>query len=846
MEPGLLADLAVAVADGTPVNWDAVESGALTPAERNMIAQLRALASVRSVARSPTHEVDESSITETSDGTAVSDATATDETRTATPSTWRHLTLLDLVGRGGFGVVYRAWDSRLDKEVALKLIPAGTTLLDAAIGGEARRLARVRHPNVVTIHGADSANGQFGLWMEFVRGRTLRQIIEERGPFGAHEALTLGAEVARALAAVHAAGLVHRDLKAHNVMREDGGRLVLMDFGAGEDLESTAPRRTAGTPAYMAPELFIDQRATPQSDIYSLGVLLFYLVTGKYPVSGRTWAEVGAGHQSGQRLLLRDLRPDLPAAFVECVEAMTAPDPSMRIQTAGAAEAALQRVLVGERPRRRWGLIAAAAALVVGAVAIGANFDSLRARFWGAQVQSIAVLPMANLTGDAGRDYLVDGMTAQLIAELSRISSLHVISRTSAMTYKAAGRNLRSIGTELRVDAVLEASVTISDSQVRLNASLFRVRDETRLWRQSYERPVRDAIELQATLARDVAVAVRVALTPDERRALEQPYDPDEVAQDAYLRGLYLLHLFDRSRIKESCALFEEAVARDQKYAAAWASLSRCRVFLENYGLMTAAEAAPLVKHAAQTAIAQDSSLAEAHIALADARFKFDWDWRGANESYAQAVTINPSMSFAREQYAQFLSAAGRIDDAASHARRALEADPRSAWVNRTLALMLFYQRLYREALVKADEAATLEPAEGVASTLVIRGRTLAALARYDEALQTIERARALTGDTALLAEVGRVHARAGRPDQALAVLRQLRADAGPADLPHPQDAAYILVALGRLDEALTYLERAVDKRSTRILWLRVDPRVDALRSLPRFGALLSRIGGLD
>jgi TolB-like protein/Tfp pilus assembly protein PilF len=791
--------------------------------------------------------LDGSSITESPDATAVIQPTATAVTRTETPSTWRHLTVLELVGRGGFGAVHRAWDSRLDKEVALKLIPAGTTaLLDAAIGGEARRLARVRHPNVVTIHGADSANGQFGLWMEFVRGRTLRQIIEERGPFGAHEALTLGAEVARALAAVHAAGFVHRDLKAHNVMREDGGRVVLMDFGAGEDLASTAPRRITGTPVYMAPELFADQRATPQSDIYSLGVLLFYLVTGKYPVSGRSWAEVGAAHNSGQRLLLRDLRPDLPAAFVECVEAMTAPDPAKRTQTAGAAEAALQRVLVGESPRR-WGIVAAAAAaLVVAALAIGANFSSLRDRFWSAGVQRIAVLPIANWSGDAGRDYFVDGMTDQLIAELSRISALRVTDRTSVMGYKQTTKRLNEIARELGVDAVLESSIVLSGSNLRMTAALIRAADGRRLWFKTYDKSLKDALILQAELTRDLASSIRLALTSGERHALEQPYYADEAAQDAYMRGRDLLHRADRSRIKESCAFFEQAVTLDPKYALAWASLSRCLVFMENYGLMAAAEAAPLVKHAAETAIAEDASLAEAHIALADARFKFDWDWRGASESYEQAVALNSSLSFGHEQYAQFLAAAGRVDDAASHARRAAEADPLSGGVRRTLALMLFYQRRYQDALVKADEASKLEPAEGVAGTMVIRARTLAALERYDEALQTLERARTLTGDDALLAEVGRVHASAGRPDLALAVLQQLRAAAGPADLPHPQDSAYILVALGRLDEAMTYLERAVDKRSTRILWVRVDPRVDALRNHPLFGALLSRIGGLD
>jgi TolB-like protein/Tfp pilus assembly protein PilF/predicted Ser/Thr protein kinase len=842
MEPGLLADLAVAVADGTPVNWDALESGVMTPAERKVIAQLRALASVRSVARSSTHDVAESSITESADATGVIHATATAVTRTATPSTWRHLTLLELVGRGGFGVVYRAWDSRLDKEVALKLIPAGTTLLDAAIGGEARRLARVRHPNVVTIHGADNADSQFGLWMEFVRGRTLRQIVEERGPFGAHEALTLGAEVARALAAVHAAGLVHRDLKAHNVMREDGGRVVLMDFGAGDDQESTAPRRMAGTPVYMAPELFADQRATPQSDIYSLGVLLFYLVTGKYPVSGRTWAEVGASHSSSQRLLLRDLRPDLPAAFVECVEAMTAPDPSKRIQTAGAAEAVLQRVLVGANPRRRWGIVAAAAALVVGVMAIGANLGSIRARFWGAPaVQSIAVLPMANLSGDAGRDYFVDGMHHQLIAELSRISAVRVTDRTSVMGYKQTTKRLNEIARELGVEAVLESSVVLSGSNLRVTAALIRAADGRRLWFNSYDKSITEALTLQAELTRDLASGIRLALTTEELRDLQQTFQASLEAQDLYLKGRALQSRFQH----EGCALLERAVKIEEKYALAWASLSRCYTLMENNGVLSPADAAPKVKEAALKAIGLDASLAEAHVALANAQFRVDWNWRAAWDSFERAIAFNRSFSLARDQYARFLAAAGRTDEALDQARRAVQSDPQTADARRTLGLILFYQRRYPEALASADEGVAFSPS--LPGAHVVRGRTLAAMGQYDEAIASMEKALSISDDGGgLLAELGRIYAAAGKRDQALAILQRLPGPPGPDGFVLTQDAGYILAALGRSEEALTRLEQAVSERSSRILYLRVDPRVDSLRDHPRFKALLVRIGGLD
>jgi TolB-like protein len=845
VEPQLLADLAVAVADGTPVDWDSVESGAMTPSERKVIAQLRAIASVRSIAETPP-SADTGSVNVRSPSPA-GEAPASEATQTIVPSAWRHLTLHEVVGRGGFGIVYRAWDSRLDKEVALKLLPVGLSSAYLDFGGEARRMARVRHPNVVTIHGADSADGQFGLWMEFVRGRTLRQMIDERGPFGPHEALTIGVEVARALAAVHAAGLVHCDLKAQNVMREEGGRVVLMDFGAGHDVATTTPRRMAGTPVFMAPELFESQRATPQSDIYSLGVLLFYLVTGQYPVVARAWADGQAAHRSGQRQLLRDLRPDLPAPFIECVDALTAPDPLKRIQSAGAAETAIQRALVGQDQRRprRAGMLAAAV-FAVGIATVALNWDSVRGVLPGASpaVRSIAVLPLVNHSGEAGRDYIVDGMTDQLIAELSRISAVRVIDRTSVMGYKQTTKRLDEIAAELDVDAVLEGSIVLAGSNLRLTAALIRGADGLRLWSKSYDRTVEDALTLQAELTRDLVGSIKLALTPEEQNDLQQTFQATQEAQDLYLRGRSLLYRFDRSRQPQACELLERAVALEPKYALAWASLSRCYTLMETNGVWSPAVAGPRVKTAASTAIAQDASLAEAHLALADARFRIDWDWTGARDSFETAIALNRSFSLARDHYARFLAAAGRTNEAFEQARRAVESDPQAADIRRTLALMLFYQRRYAEALARTDEATALSP--GFPGAHVVRARTLSAMSRHDEAMAAMQQAMAVSDDPAQRAELGRIYASAGRRDDAMAILKQLPGPQAPDGFVHSQDAAYILAALGQSEEALTRLEQAVSDRSTRILFLRVDPRVDSLRDHPRFKALLARIGGLD
>jgi TolB-like protein/Tfp pilus assembly protein PilF len=854
-----LEELADSVADGRAIDWHKAESTAKTPHERALVAQLRLVAQVgalraspgsASSARASSGSVEMvSPLEETSqaiDRLAESGSQPDEDTATAPRVCWMHLKIVVEIGRGAFGTVYRAWDPNLQREVALKLVDFddGDATIQSAVINEARLLARVRHSNVVAIHGADQTDGKVGLWMEFIRGRTLREIVSEGGPFSPREAAGICLELARALAAVHAAGLVHRDVKAQNVMREQGGRIVLMDFGAGEEAGVSPPWHLRGTPIYMAPELVAGAPATPCSDVYSLGVLLFYLVTGTHPISGDHVEDVRAAHREGRRKLLRDLRPDVPPAFLQCVEQLLEADPARRIQTAGAAEAALLRALEEtKRPALKW--FAATAAAIAAVVLLGIGANAVWTRFaGGGAVQSLAVLPMVNLTGDPNQDYFVDGMTDLLITELSRISALRVTSRTSIMGYKQTTKRIDDIARELGVDAVLEASVMLSGPQVRLNASLIRPSNQARLWGQSYERPVQDAFVLQATMAGDLADALRLVITTDERKSMQAAYVPSQEAQDLYFRGRYVFHLFDRNRANEACGLFDQAVKVDPKYAVAWASLSRCVMWLETFGLLTLNEARPRVTVAAQTAIAQDASLAEAHTALGEIQFRYDWDWKSAADTYQRAVNASPSFSLVRDKYSRFLAAAGRTTEALEQARRGLESDPQSAEMRRTFALMLFYLRRYDEALQQTDEAIKQDPS--FPGGYVVRARTLSALSRHDDAAQAMQQAIGLGRAPAQLLELARIYAAAGRRDDALATLGKVPGVVAPDGIVDVLDGAYVLAALGRQDDALTRLERAVADHEPRILWLRVDPRVDALRNNPRFTTVLTRLGGLN
>jgi serine/threonine-protein kinase len=843
LEAQQLTDVAAAIADGEPIDWATVESSVSSPADREILAQLRLVATVGMIARTG-FEPDSPPLpplppTETT----WRDEAITIEADTANlrPQAWRHLFVSDIVGRGGFGVVYQAHDPKLDKIVALKLIPAASVRSESEVLGEARRLARVRHPNVVTVHGADYEDGYFGLWMEFVGGRTLRQIVEQRGPFGPDEALLIGIEVARALAAVHQAGFVHRDVKAQNVMREDGGRVVLMDFGAGVDLRGVGDLpRTAGTPVYMAPEVLAGGGSTPQSDIYSLGVLLFYLVTGKHPVSGSTWTDVQAAHLAGRRALLRDVRPDLPAKFVQCVDLLTAPIAAERIQSAGAAEALLQQTLVHQRPR--WAAWAGIAAALVLAVLAGTRFDTWRG--WVGShppVRSIAVMPMANLSGDAGREYFADGMTDQVIAELSRLGELRVTDRTSAMGYKGSTKRLSEIADELGVEAVLESSLVLAGTDLRLNASLIRARDGVRLWSKSYERLVRDAFAVQAEMARDLAAHVFGAITPDEVPLPPQAHVPDHEAFDLNLKAREILYSGKREQFRDACAAFERATAIDPAYAVAWAGLARCQLTLDAQGLERDAGAA---RRTALHALELDPTLAEAHMIVADAKFLGDRDWRGAYDSFTEAVRLSSSFALARGVFARFLAAAGRTDEAVEQARRGVEVSPLAANARQTLALMFYYAGRYDEALATVEQALTLNPA--FPASLIVKARTLAELRRYDEALATLELLRSTADSPSALADTGRILALSGHREEAEAILDRWPAAFGAGGHAQPEEPAFILLALGRRDEALALFEEAVNEGSSRVLWLREDPRADAVRAEPRFQALLDRIGGLD
>ena len=846
-----LADLAASVADGVPVDWAAVDLDQRVKAsERRLASHLRLVESIASLHRSiPVLEDAESAVPAQVDSPH-----------------WGRLTLLERIGEGMSCEVFRAWDTALHREVALKLLRddasaqgARTQMLE-----EARRLARIRHVNVVQVYGAEQHGDRVGLWMELVRGESLERIVGSRGSFGAREAALIGLDLCAALAAVHGANLLHRDIKAQNVMRESGGRIVLMDFGTGEELAGT--NRLVGTPLYLAPEIFRGQTASVQSDLYSLGVLLFYLLTGKFPVVAGSMIELGRAHERRERKPLRDLRPDLPEAIVRVVEHALDSDPTRRYRSAGDMEAALRESLDAAVPaaaatpiapavprRRVNGAIAAAigAALLIGGASALYQTGVFRPANRGSapaisSIASVAVLPLRDQS-ESPTPNLAEALTDQLIQTVGQIGSIRVTSRASVMSF-TGGQSAREIGRALNVDAFLESSMLRvrgagAPDRIRVNARLVLAGADTVVWTRSFEREFGDTLALQSDIARAVADGIRAALTREESARLQHPRRVNPAADEAFLAGRYHLGRYGLSSAEEALAAFNEATRLDPSHAAAFAGAARARFALGFGGRTSHNETRALALADVQRALELDPDQADAHAALADLHFYYDWGWEPAEREYRQAIALNPSFTYARTQYARYLAAARRGDEARSEIAAAALLDPRSVEAAATQGLISYYRRDYGAAAEELSHALTLDP--NYARAYFILGRVREAEGRLDDAIAATKTAISMADEAGASwrAQELRLEALAGRVAQARSGFDALTLELGSRNVRiDPEQLAYFFLACGDIDRALMSLERAVADRLPTVLWMTVDPRLDPLRSLPRYQQIEKRL----
>jgi TolB-like protein/Tfp pilus assembly protein PilF len=766
---------------------------------------------------------------------------------------WGHLDLLNVVGRGSYGMVYRAWDTRLERLVALKLFHGAAD--PETVMQEGRMLARVRHEHVVTVFGADVIDGVAGIWMELVHGQTLDLIVRKSGPFPPSEAAAIGGEVAKALAAVHAAGLLHCDVKAQNVVRETTGRVVLMDLGAGrlapemrDDGEQLSD--IAGTPRYMAPELFVAGAApTKATDIYSLGVLIYFLVAGEYPTDGKTLGDLRRAHEAGRIRKLSSIRKDLPRPLLEIVDRSLDPDQSLRPATATDVHAALAAAtaVVNEQPvevpqsRAGWWALVAAGVAVIAILLIGPLLRSPGPAL--PAEESIAVLPIKNLTGDSAQQYLADGLTEVLTAHLARLPGLHVASSATMAMLRGTTDSDRVLAEKLGVRLLLAGSVIQAGERIGLSINLTDPRAGRAIWGTELERLPSNILsarsEIAALVAARLSLKVPAALPNDASRQLQAE------AQDAYLRGMVEFNSTSNTRMLAGVDLLKRAVALEPEWSDPLALLAFAQQRTLEFGdPAQRRERAEIAKANALRAIQLDPGVPTSYTALAAVQAYHDWDFTAAEATLRQGLEASPREALGHTRLALLLSAAGRLPEAIVEAERARDLEPLIPERYTTLGIIRYYARDFDRALEDMQRALAVAP--NYKPAIFGTGRILMGAGRLDDAirsLQAVSDPASVEESPVWLAHLGMAYASLGRASDVAAVVARLREQEARGRFISIDNYAYIAMNQGRLDEAFALLDEAVNRRMTNILWLAVDPRADVIRADPRFDALIARMG---
>ena len=764
-----------------------------------------------------------------------------------------HYRIIEKIGSGGMGEVYKAEDTKLRRTVAIKFLP-----MDLTRNGEARErfiqeaqaASALDHPNICTIHEIDqTAEGRMFIVMAYYQGTTLEEKIGV-GELRIDEAMDIAYQVARGLAKAHGHGIVHRDIKPANVMVTHEGAVKILDFGLAKlrgVSKLTKESSTLGTVHYMSPEQALGKEVDHRSDLWSLGIVFYEMLAGRPPFSGEYEQAVIYSILNEEPPKVRSIRPEVPPELERIVERCLEKDPDKRYAYANEIIADLRTVqqmsvrtmqLNKKRPRRTpW--IGIGAVLLAALIAAFLLLPPKATKEYAAKIQSIAVLPLQNFSHDPEQDYFADGMTEALITELSRIKALRVISRTSAMLYKQSAKSLPEIAKELRVDAILEGSALRVGDRIRITAQLIEAKSDRHVWAEEYERDFADVLSLQKEVSRAIAREIRVTLTPEEARQLSAVRKVNAGAHEAYLKGLYLINKFNQSDIRKGIAYFEEALRKDPDYALAYTGLAEAYDNLISMSSVRPREAMQKIKAYALKALSLDESLGEAHLMLADVTLLDEWDFAAAEREYKLALQLNPSYSTTYLWYSNFLDWMGRSEEAYSLIQQALQIDPVSTTVNSFLGFHFMQMRQYDEAIAQLKEVLDMEPNDAFSHSNL--GYAYLGKKMMPEAIAELQKAAAGGMENAHVDEAY-AWALSGKPDMARRML---------ADLLKKSQTGYVApsllfrlyYALGETDKALAWLEKSAMEREPAILFVQSIPFTERLRNDPRFIALLKKLG---
>ncbi len=806
-----------------------------------------------------------------------------------------HYRVLRVLGEGSMGIVYEAEDVRLGRHVALKFVVHRA--LDRLAGverfqREARTASALNHPNICTIHDVGESGGHHFIAMELLEGAPLDQMLT-RGALPPRRLLGIASQIAEGLSAAHARGVIHRDIKPANVFVTSGGLVKIMDFGLAKVLlsevaesltssdadltvqrELTTPGLAVGTVSYMSPEQARGEEVDARSDLFAFGSVLYSMAVGEPPFRGSTPAVILSGVLDREPVPPLERNPSLPPRLQEIILKALEKNPDYRYQsardmlvdirrlireidsqvattatTALSSSAALSSAAsmpaptAAPRDRRKLGIAAAAVGVASLAITLALWRPWEGRREPGAtadrpEIHSLAVLPLDNLSQDPEHAYFADAMTDELIAKLSKISALRVISRTSAMRYKGAQKSLPEIARDLQVEAVVEGSVLRSGDRVRINARLIDVAGDRQMWAESYERDLRDILALQSDVAGAIVREVRVNVAPEETSQLASQRAVDPEAYQLYLQGRVAFSRFTPESLALAAEYFNLAIARDPDYALAHAGLADSYIQLAGR-VRPPRETMPKARTAVERALDIDPNLAEAYSALGQVKLFYEFDWQGAGTEFQRALARNPGSAVVHQMNGLFVSAQGRTEESLAEAARVLDLDPVSSSSGCLRTRLLYYARRYDAAILQYQKTLAADPT--VAGFCTFAVFAMQQKARFDEAITAAKRISASSPNEMLpraaLARTYGVMGNTAEAEKAVQAMHELAKKRFISEY----DFAVAYSGWNR-EETLQWLEEAYEGRTGLLVYARVDSVFDDLRSDARFEDLVRRI----
>jgi serine/threonine-protein kinase len=746
-----------------------------------------------------------------------------DRLKTALASRYR---LERELGEGGMAKVFLAHDLKYERDVAIKVLRPE---LAAEVGPgrflrEIQIAARLHHPHILPLYDSDSIDSLVYYVMPYIQGETLRHRLTRERQLPVSDALQIAREVADALSYAHSCNVIHRDIKPANILL-DAGHALVADFGiaraVGGDKSLTSRGHVVGTPTYMSPEQVEgSENLDGRSDIFSLGAVLYEMLVGSPPFRGSTVTAIIANRLTSPVPSPRAQREMVPEAVDAAVRKAMAILPADRYSTAAQFAEAL-------------GTPATVAIAVGTAQAIVEEV---------AASKSVAVLPFENMSTDPENEYFSDGITDDIIAQLSKISALKVISRTSSMQYKKTTKKITAIAEELGVGAILEGSVRRAGPRVRIVVHLVDPRTEKHLWGETFDRQLSDVFEVQSEVAQQITGALAVALSPEEKERVEKKATGDAEAYNLYLLGRYHANKWSEADVQKAIGYFQEAITKDTGYAVAYAGMADAYELLAiGLGSKPPVENLALAKTMALKALEMDDTLAEAHTSLAYARWLGDLDWSGAEKEFKRALELKSSYLMAHEWYAEFLAALGRHDEALASIKRAQQLDPLSVPVTRAVGWVLYFARRYDQAIEELQKALAMDK-EFLGARMVLWWAQVAK-GEYDSAIkdirEQIERPGSRSVKKLMLAYAC---AASGNKEEANGILWELESKLAAEDRLALMSAP-AFTALDVKDRAFQQLQKAYELREPGLMFLKVAPWLDPLRSDPRYGALAEKMG---